>query len=101
MTLLDLKSLNESIKTRLKNFEKSKILTRRLFKAQDYSKANFKVSEYYPHAIKILYLYHVSEYVWAAAHQIYPQNTKLRKVWVKRRLQSLEECTGQNMEATV
>ena len=49
-----------------------------------------RASEHYPDGIQILDFYHVSEYVWAAAKEIYPQDKKKRKAWARRHLKSLK-----------
>lgn len=52
---------------------------------------------YYPDAIQILDFYHLSEYVWKAAHEIYPKDKKKRQAWVKRRLKALQDSKWKNV----
>lgn len=50
-----------------------------------------QIAEHFPDAIQILDWYHVTEYLWDAAHAIYGRDTDLSKQWAKQQLDQLWE----------
>lgn len=47
--------------------------------------------EYFPSAIQILDWYHVTEYIWAVANDIYGGDNDISKAWAKKQLKRLAE----------